>query len=252
MKKIILFILVLAMTVSCMGLMDKGHTYQSSYTLNANFEYTSVDYMKDFGEDSLYFDVVRCTGIGFKDFAFYHKINADTTDILGGFMLSFLQAPKEMSQIDTLNKRWRAYANHITKINTYLVHRSADVKTDMPAHDIEFLNTQYGTCVMESCLVTNTVEVADSIKSNFTIGDKLMLKAVGYADGKKTGTAEFMLAERASTKDSIVTNWTLFDLSPLGAVEYVDFELEVLSNQELAVPKFFCLDEFTASISIAY
>lgn len=252
MKKIIFFIFVLAMSVSCMGLMDKGHTYQSSYTLNANFEYTTVDYIKDFGEDSLYFDSARCVGIGFKDFAFYHKTNADTTDVLGGFMLSYLQTPADLSQLDTLNKRWRAYASPITKINTYLVHRTADVKTDMPAHVVEFLNTQYGTCVMESCLVTNTVEVADSIMSNFSIGDKLMLKAIGYAGGQKTGSAEFMLAERASTKDSIVTNWSLFDLSPLGAVEQVDFELEVLSNQELAIPKFFCLDEFTASISIAY
>lgn len=252
MKKIILFVCVLALSVSCMKLMNTGHTYQSSYTLNANFEYVSIDYVKEFGEDSLYFDTVRCTGIGFKDFAFYHKINADTTDVLGGFMMSYLRTPEDLSQIDTLNKRWRALGDPKTKMNTYLVHRTSSVQSDMPAHDIEFLNTQYGTCVLESCKVTNTVEVADSIMSNFSIGDKLMLKAVGYAGGKKTGSAEFMLAERASKRDSIVANWTLFDLSALGAVEQVDFELEVLSNEDLDIPKFFCLDEFTASISIAY
>lgn len=248
MKKIVFFVVVLAMAISCIG---NGPTYQSSYTLSATFEYPSLNYPQVFGEDSLYFDAERCVGFGYQDLGFYHKLNADTTEVMGGFMLSYLETSKDMTQLDPQSNRWRALVAPGEK-NTYAIHRTADMSSNKPSHDIEFLGAAYGTCVMTNCQVTNTVEVADSIKARFAVGDKLMLKATGYLNGAKTGSAEFMLAERASVRDSIVSKWTTFDLSALGSVEHVDFELVVLSADAVDLPKFFCLDNLTASVNITY
>ena len=248
MKKIVFFIVVLSMAISCLG---DGPNYQSSYTLSANFEYSTLNYPQVFGEDSLYFDAERCVGFGYQDLGFHHKLNADTTEVLGGFLMSYLETRKDMTQLDPKTNRWRALAAPDMR-NTYAVHRTADLPSNKPAHDVEFLNIAYGTCAMANCQVTNTVEVADSIRTRFAVGDKLILKATGYLNGAKTGSAEFMLAERASVRDSIVSTWTTFDLSALGAVEYVDFEMVVLSANAVDLPKFFCLDNLTASVNISY
>jgi hypothetical protein len=44
-------------------------------------------------------------------------------------------------------------------------------------------------------------------------------------------------------------NWTPFQLSSLGTVDYVDFEV-VSTNPE--VPGYFCLDGYLASIKVEY
>lgn len=248
MKKIVFLIIVFVMAVSCIG---NGPSYQSSYTLVADFEYKSLNYPEVFGGDSLYFDSTRCVGFGYQDFGFHHKLNADTTEVMGGFLMSYLETRKDMTQLEPQSNRWRALVAPGKK-NTYVVHRTADISANRPDHDVVFMNNTYGTCVMVNCQVTNTVEVADSVRSRFEIGDKLMLKATGYMKGAKTGSAEFMLAERASVKDSIVSAWTTFDLSALGAIEHVDFEMVILSANAVDIPKFFCMDNLTASVNITY
>lgn len=248
MKKIVFLVVVFVMAISCIG---DGPSYQSSYTLSADFEYQSMNYPAVFGADSLYFDAERCVGFGYQDLGFFHKLSADTTEVLGGFLLSYLETRKDMTQLEPQSNRWRALVAPDER-NTYAVHRTADQASNRATHDIEFLNSTYGTCVMNNCQVTNTVEVADSIKARFAVGDKLMLKATGYLNGSKTGSAEFTLAERASLKDSIVSTWTTFDLAALGAVEHVDFEMVILSANAVDLPKYFCLDNLTASVNITY
>ena len=93
------------------------------------------------------------------------------------------------------------------------------------------------------------VEVTDSIKANFQLGDKMTLKAVGYLDDVETGSAEFTLAEYTAQKDSIVSTWTQFDLSKLGSVDKV--ELEVMSTRE-NVPTNVCIDDVVSNVSVSY
>lgn len=268
MRRIFFIISIVFMAVSCFS---DGPSYESAYDLDADFEYT-FNYSTTFNSDSLWFDKETGAGIGYGDLAFFHKLNADKSAVVGGFIASYQEMPKSSSDssedsesetedtdtptdpvaLEEVVNTYRAYVkNPSTLRNTYLVFRDSD---DMPDHDIFFLVKEYGTCVMDKCYVTNTLEVAEAVAANFEKGDKLVLKATGFLDGQKTGTsAEFTLAEFSSHKDSIVSKWTPFDLSALGSVEYVDFEMQILSDKEdIDIPKYFCIDNVMADVSISY
>lgn len=97
--------------------------------------------------------------------------------------------------------------------------------------------------------VNNTAEVVEAVKQNFVDGDRLVLKATGYLNGTKTGEAEIELAEYTEQKDSIIVNWTPFDLDKLGKVQYVEFEM--ISTKD-NIPTAFCMDDMVARISLEY
>ena len=124
----------------------------------------------------------------------------------------------------------------------------------MPATDSAFNFSQsansIGSCIMTSCVVNNTVATAEAIDKNFVNGDRMLLRATGYLDGKKTDSAEVTLAERLSDRDSIVYTWTTFDLSKLGSIDKIDFEL--LIPQGRNIPATVCIDNVIASISTQY
>ena len=81
---------------------------------------------------------------------------------------------------------------------------------------------------MRGCYVNNSENVRQAIESEggFVPGDRLELIATGYTeDGKKTGSASFVLADCSAVKDSIVTSWTPFDLSKLSAISMLTLNL---------------------------
>jgi len=98
--------------------------------------------------------------------------------------------------------------------------------------------------------VNNTVAVAKAVNEKFEPGNKLVLKAKGYLDGTETATAEIMLAERTTSKDSIVSTWTEFDLSKLGSIDKVDFE--ILIPEGMDIPAMVCIDNVVANVSLTY
>lgn len=233
------------MAVSCF---DMGSKSEESYTLIATFEYTGMNYVEKFGADSLFFDDTKDgVGIGFHNLAFYHKLNAGKTEVLGGFLASYLRPQRAEEGGDNAN---RAYIMLPEKENnTYMVYRFSPQEPDRPEHDVQFLQTKYGTCEMIRCYVTNTIEVADAVAANFETDDVLVLKAEGYLNGKKTGENEIRLAEFTAQKDSIVSKWTAFDLQKLGSVEYVEFSM---SSTRSGIPLNFCLDNMEAAINLSY
>lgn len=245
MKKILFILSVALMAVSCF---DLDTASEESYTLVASFEYTGMNYAETFGADSLFFDNSKeGVGIGFNNLAFYHKLNADKTDVLGGFLASYLCTRRAEEGGDNAN---RAYViNPKYTRNTYMVYRQNPQDANMPEHDVAFLQKSHGTCEMVGCFVTNTVEVADSVAANFGLGDRLTLTATGYLAGAKTGEVEIALADFSAQKDSIVSKWTAFDLKKLGFVEYVEFSMH---STRPDVPLNFCLDEMVSSINLSY
>ena len=77
----------------------------------------------------------------------------------------------------------------------------------------------------------------------------MLLSATGYSNGVKTGKAEIVLAESNAMRDTVMTTWSKFDLSKLGAVDNIDFEI-ITSKPE--VPAYFCLDELYTYITLEY
>ena len=93
------------------------------------------------------------------------------------------------------------------------------------------------------------VRVARKISECFQDGDKLVLKVTGIrADGSKAEKS-ITLAEFTEAKDSVMYNWSVLDLSTLGDVDYVNFDV---TSTNPDVPGYFCLDGYMASINVEF
>lgn len=243
MKRIFIFIASVIMASSC--LTDGVGTHQS-YTLVSNFEYSDIDFFPD----STCFNTTTPEGFGYDVMNFYHVLDPGKIRVDGGFLLSCQQMPLSMNTagLDNVNRCYLTDTKtQFSNIYSVFIQNPDDYL--MPKNDIGFLYKSNGTCVAQGCLVTNTVEVADSVKANFKLGDRLTIKAVGYLNGAKTGEADINLADYSAVKDSIVSKWTLFDLTKLGSFEYVDFEV-ISTNPN--IPTNFCMDNFTTKIELSY
>ncbi len=240
MKRILLFFIVVALAASCL---DGGKFNQSS-PLFVTFEAeTSV-----FGTDSLYFNTSgKKEGVYWNYLLFCHKVEQDA--FKGGFVLSNLGYPKSGVLEGLSNNEYRANQKEQKVSNAYAVFCETD---DMPEGHLNVVfpvSPQLkGACSLNNVLVNNTVAVADAVSATFEDGDVLSLKVTGYLAGKKTDEAEMKLAEFTTTKDSIVHNWTLLDLSKLGMVDSVRFA--VIPPDGKSVPKAVCLDNLYANITI--
>lgn len=230
---------ILASFACLLASCSDGPSYSQSYVAVSTFEY-SVDYEKEFGSDSTYYDAKNGIGLAWGDLVFHHKVAVGGI-FQGGFMLSYMKAPgfdekPEGYQVSP----YRVAGSYVSATNkTYAVFtQSSDA--EMPEHDIVFLSSKYGTCLPKHCWVNNSEAVYEELKAN---GGSLTLKATGYLNKEITGTSEIKLAA-----DTVVYNWTRFNLAPLGNVDAIDFELK----SDKQIPMRFCLDEFTADIKIEY
>ena len=255
MKKILIYIIALISLTSCLD----GVGYSTSYHVLATFEYEASDVK--YRADSTYYSSADAYGMGWNYLCFSHKVNMDG-DFLGGFRLSQLEGqikPEKgedatddrLESLLPLDMTWRVHS--APSKNSYMVFWQGASMPDL--HIMFFLPTNIsGSCTVKSCFVCNTAKVAAEVKEKFERDDKLTLTATGYLDKKKTGSAEIALADytqndkSGSPKDSIVSTWTAFDLSKLGAVDEVRFEMTGTKS----VSHYFCLDDFLASISIEY
>ena len=238
--------------------------YSQSYSLIANFEYgNSVK----FRADSTYY-AKNAYALGYNYLAFCHTVDQATQEFQGGFRLSALKGQIRPEKVEDagsdqttsselqsgdgallLGNTWRVHA--APSVNSYMVYQ---MSSSAPEYGIEFLLPTNGSCMIKSCQVANTAAVAEEITQKFERGDRLILKATGYKDGKETKTAEINLADYTQNdktgqpKDSIVSRWTIFDLSSLQLVDKVKFEMESTKN----VQQYFCMDNMAADITLEY
>ena len=247
MRRILFFIATSFMLASC----SMDSTNKSSFPLLATFDYTDLSRDQTFQKDSIFFnklyiDDKNQSALGWGNYiGFLSKLNDGKIGVSGGFILSGFSGKVTEGSVET------PYRSADTSIvnNNYLVYIQKEDTSVMPEQDFIFSVPEYGTCNPLVCYVTNTTDVVESVKENFVVGDKMILSATGYLQGAKTGKAEIVLAECNAVKDSIVTSWTKFDLSKLGNVDNVDFEI---ISSKADVPAYFCLDDFYAYIILEY
>ena len=183
---------------SCLG----SAPYRESLQSYATFEYRG-DYTEMFGDDSLYFETNYKVGFAWENYlAFGHKINEQTNEFEGGFLLSYLFMPDTDEPVELQNNLYRVNHRPTSGRNTYAVfHQTAN----MPQKHFWFNfvdGVVSGKCLPVYMMVNNTVAVTDSIKANFQLGDIMTLRATGYLGEKKTDSAEIQLAEFTSARDS--------------------------------------------------
>lgn len=247
MKKFAVVFIAAFMVVSCFS--DEPQN-SSEYSLFADFEYANDYQMGDlFGTDSLYYDETYGLGLGWNDLAFCHRVDAQTMGFKAGFILSHLKGKvySEDYELD-MKDLYRVHAPADSS-RTYMVFVDSKIEEDMPAHDIEFVLDDYGTCTVIGCYVNVPLYVAASAYKDFQDGDALVLKATGYREGKVTAEKSIDLITCENGKLTVPQMWTLFDLSPLGDIQYVEFD--VTSTKE-SVPEVFCMDNFGAKVSVVY
>jgi hypothetical protein len=107
-------------------------------------------------------------------------------------------------------------------------------------------------CVFDHFYVTNNtfavlaMQNGEHPASAFTEGNWFKLVAEGFdKSGISTGTVEFYLADfRTSTSPGIITEWTPVDLSPLGKVAEIKFDLQSndVGTYGMNTPGYFCFD----------
>ncbi len=90
----------------------------------------------------------------------------------------------------------------------------------------------------------------DSFAKKFGKGDWFLLTITGYdVNEEVTGTKEFYLADlRDAEKAYIINDWRYVDLSGLGKVKKIKFELSSTDNGDYGMntPAYFCFDNFGA------
>ena len=241
-KRFFVFAAIVTAAVSCLD----GSGYNVSYTAEVTFDYND----EVFNEDSLFFDTKYKVGLGWDYLAFYHKVDETTSEFRGGFLVSGLQTPESGAVSGLSHNQYRSNVKMPASWkNKYAVFCQT---SDMPENHLEFAFKDngglVGTCAMKSVYVTNTVAVESAMREQFVDGDQLILKATGYLAGEKTDHAEFKLAEFTTAKDSVVSAWTLFDLSKLGTVDKVVFDVQVPPGKEMPVTV--CMDNMMASITV--
>jgi len=202
-----------------------------------------------FGSDSLYFNSGEYNdGFLLGNLFWGHKVEQNI--FKGGFILSNLAYPTSGVSESLSNNEYRANHKSQKMANAYAVFCETD---NMPECHFNFFfpaSPQLkGSLSLMAMMVNNTVAVADAVNATFEDGDVLSLKVTGYLAGKKTNEAEMKLAEFTSTKDSIVHNWTMLDLSKLGMVDSV--RLAITPPPGKAIPKAVCIDDLFAYISIS-
>lgn len=248
MKKLLVVFFAAVMAVSCL---KDGPTNSHQYNLYATFEYVNdYDIPDQFGDDSLYFETSYGLGIGWNDIAFLHKLSEDKKQVKGGFVLSCLKGKlyTEGYESDRVTDIYRVNAP-ADSTRTYMVFFDAETDADMPAHDIEFVADEYGTCRVVGCYVNVPLYVAASAVKEFKDGDALTLKVTGYLDGKITNEKSIDLITCENEEVKLPSKWTLFDLSSIGDIQYLDFDVQ--STNPL-VPEVICMDNFGARVAIEY
>ena len=239
MKNFLYVIMTALLAVSCLG---DGPSTSRSYSLLVDFEYNDEVFISD----SVRFEATAGVAMAYYDMAFYHKLDPQKTAVLGGFAVSRLKGSDYNGGRNEFRVNSGAGADNS---RTYAVFKYDKTGVNMPQHDIEFINRNYGTCTMAGLYVNNTYEMVEYVKNNFTDGDKVCLKATGYLDGAETGKAEIVLAEYTDKKDSLIVKWTPFDLAKLGKVQYVELELVGVKD---GMPSSVCIDNVVSKISIQY
>ena len=107
-----------------------------------------------------------------------------------------------------------------------------------------------GFYITNSSYAYNSLTGGDSFAKKFEKGDWFLLTITGYdANDEVTGTKEYYLADlRDAKKAYIINDWRYVDLSGLGAVAKIGFELTSSDTGAYGMntPAYFCFDNFGA------
>lgn len=257
--------------------MNNGTTYEASFTFQDTGTYNNQNDLFQNNATVYLFPIQTGATEGalvVSSIAYFSK--GGSTMLTGGFALSKQEWGPSLGSTEegtgttvTAPEQYSVYnGDDESEENTFFYFRQG---ADMPATDISFLSASMGTCAPVGILVNNSAATVQAIRGEnadstvFNLAGNLTLKATGYLNDQETKSVEFMLAgngmskkpeSQNPTRDSLVTEWAVFDLKDLGNIDRIDFSLELSNAEDQALFRAgyldFCMDNFTANIYISY
>ncbi|MCR4918787.1 MAG: DUF4465 domain-containing protein [Prevotella sp.] len=106
-----------------------------------------------------------------------------------------------------------------------------------------------GFYVTNSAYAYSSMTNGDNVAKKFGKGDWFLLTVTGYdTENNVTGTKNYYLADMRDDMGYIVSDWRYVDLSGLGKVKKLGFELTSSDNGDYGMntPAYFCFDDFGA------
>ena len=107
-----------------------------------------------------------------------------------------------------------------------------------------------GFYITNSAYTYSSLTQGDGYAKKFELGDWYLLTVTGYdADDNVTGTKDYYLADlREAASAYIIDDWRYVDLSTLGEVKRLKFELSSSDGEgfNINTPTYFCFDDFGA------
>lgn len=277
-KKVLACASLLCVLTSC--LKDTGT--EANYTLVDNGNYSNASDFFENGATVFIFpepeEGDESAFVSQNTIVYFSKSSSGT--LFGGFALSRQEwtAPEpddsddpesDGSETETVTapEPCSVYGKSVGTPNTFFYFRQTQT---MPEHDMAFAASNVGTCTPAGVMVCNSAPTVRKIRGEnvsedvFNLNGDYILTATGYLNGQKTGSATFLLAGKGKSKvpateenpqrDSIVTSWSPFDLSKLGQIDYIDFDLSFSNSEDERLLDYtdVCLDNFTASIHLKF
>jgi len=244
MKRLAFLFIISTLAVSCF----KNTVSESTVNVVGGFEYTSNDYSEMFGSDSTFFPEYFLMG---STMACNAKF--ENSIFVGGCGLSIGKDPVISSSHTGSAYKVISSDGGVGGSQTYMVYLYNPESSLMPVHALQNVLTTSGYCTMKGCYVNNTNLVANSVlfgngsQPAFKSGDWLKLTATGYLGTTETGSAEIYLADYTKTPSVLLTDWTAFDMTALGSVDYVDFSI---TSNVAGVPTYACFDNICFTVHI--
>ena len=246
MKKLLIlpFMAAAVMMASC-----NGKNTENTYSSNAicTFEYTDADDMA--GDDKIYFDQ---SFIGGGVFSFNNKVSADKSTFFGGCALVGLADP--LLEEGHVAKDLCVYGTGYNKSTYYITVKYNP--GSMPEHLAHFYQAGSGTLNLGKCYINNTNQMVtiahyglaahdgkEAIPA-FAEGDYLTVQFIGQSLSGNMKNVEVTLAKYENGTLQVCDEWKEVDLSPLGAIDYLDV---LMSTNRHDLPLCFCIDNLSLS-----
>lgn len=232
----------------------------SAFRLPAQNLVASFDTLVLPGADTFYLNSsAQLTDLGFNDAYVHFPYYYDTS--WGGFWshgFSYSNITDSVTSGPSNQYAAKAAGGYNGSPNYVVVNGSSNMLSLLPAP----MPLSGSTRVLQGCYVTNSTYAYNSMRDGDAIGKKFggasgtepdwfKLTVRGFANGVFTANSvEFYLADFRDTalaNHYIVHDWQWLDLSPLGAVDSVKFELSSsdVGQWGMNTPAYFCMDDFT-------
>ena len=245
MKKYILlgFILPL-LAVSCFD--DDEYNNEMNIYLSSYFSIDEDYYSTYFDADSVY----TATYFTSDSYGWIYLYGVGSIgSYSGGIGITVGADTTNFESLDDISFPYRVYGLNEDNDGTYGIWHNTGTSA-MPTYDVvaylastDSYAYPYGVYVNNTNRVVNQVRNGLGLDSAFEDGDYLKLTVTGYdSEGTTSGSTSIMLADFDTYKDSVVTSWTFFDLSDLGAASCLSFDV---SSSVEDIEEEVCLETLT-------